>query len=140
MRRSPVETVLTTVVGALRASSGVTGQVGSTGIYNHVDQGAAMPYIVVSSPVDRRVDTVSQFGAETMVTVQVVSQARGDQEASRVLDHCIRALDFATLGTTGHTSFGCSWENNERYSETINGVQTRYHVGIFRVWTGQSST
>lgn len=145
MRRSPVEHVIRAVVTTLQASSGLTALIGSSsGVYNHVDQGAAMPYVVVSSPADRRLDT-SVFGAETLINVQAVSQAFGDRDAARILDQCIRALQptsapFTVLQTTQHTTLGCAWDNSERYSETINGVQTRYHVGIFRVWTEQSST
>lgn len=137
MRTSPVETVLTAVVSALRGSAGVTGYVSSTGVYNNVPSGARYPYVVVTSPTDRRMDTIGQRGAETMVNVQVVSQEPGDQQASRITNECIKALDFAALQTTQHDTFGCAWESSDRYSETINGIQTRYHVSIYRVWTGQ---
>jgi hypothetical protein len=139
VRRSPVEAVLTAVVGTLRGSTGLTGLISSTGIYNNVDQGAALPYAVVSSPTDRRMDTIGQLGSEVLVNVLVASQARGDKEAAQILDQAIRALNFSVLPTTQHDTFGCAWENSERYSDTINGVTTRYHVGIFRVWTGQSA-
>jgi hypothetical protein len=140
MRRSPVESVLTAVVSTLKGSTGVMGLVSGTGVYNHVEQGALFPYVVVSSPTDRRVDTFGRFGAEMLVNAQVVSQSRGDKEASQILDQVIRTLNFAVLPTTQHTSIGISWDASERYSETINGVQTRYHVGMFRVWTEQSSS
>jgi uncharacterized protein DUF3168 len=145
VRRSPVEHVIGAVVTTLRASTGLTALIGSTtAVYNHVDQGASMPYVVVSAPSDRRMDT-AVFGAETLVNVQVCSQYKGDKEATQVYDQCLRALQptgspFTVLQTSQHTALGCAWDNSERYSETINGVQTRYHVGIFRVWTEQSST
>lgn len=140
MRRSPVEHVIRAVVTTLRASTGLTALIGSTtSVYNNVEQGATMPYVVVSSPSDRRVDT-SRFGAETLLNVQACSQFRGDAEAAQVMDQCVRALNFAVLPTTQHATLGCAWDNSERYSETINGVQTRYSVGMFRVWTEQSST
>lgn len=141
MRRSPVESVLTAVVSTLRSSTGLTALLGSSsGVYNNAEQGAPFPYVVVSSPADRRLDTFGRFGAELVVNTQVVSQGRGDKEASQILDQVIRALNFATLDTTQHTSIGITWDNSERYMETINGVTTRYHVGMFRVWTEQSST
>jgi hypothetical protein len=140
VRRSPVETVLTSVVSALRASTGLTALVSSTGVYNNVEQGASFPYVAVTSPSDRRVDTFGRFGSELVVNTQVVSQARGDKEASQILDQVIRALNFATLATTQHTALGITWDNSDRYMETINGVPTRYHIGMFRVWTEQSSS
>lgn len=140
MRRSPVEAVIGAVVGKLKASTGVTGLVSSTGVYNHVEQGASFPYVVVTSPTHRRNDTMGRFGADTMVNVLAVSQARGDKEGAQILDHCTRALDLQSLSTTQHATLGIAWESSDRYSETINGVQTRYHVGMFRVWTEQSST
>lgn len=140
VRRSPVEFVLRAVVATLRTSTGLTALIGSsTSVYNHVEQAARMPYVVVTSPSDRRMDT-ARFGAETLVNVQAVSQTFGDYDAAAIQDQCIRALNFTPLSTTQHTTLGCAWDNTERFSEVINGVQTRYHVGIFRIWTEQSTT
>lgn len=141
IRNSPVEAVLSATVAKLRSSTGVTGLVTSTtGIYNNVEQGASYPYIEVTSPVDSRLDTMSRFGSDVLVNIKAVSQARGDKEAAQVLDQCVRSLNFAVLSTTApHASIGITWENSERYAETINGVTTRYHVGMFRVWAEQTS-
>lgn len=138
MRRSPVEAVISAIVSRLRASTGVTALV--TGIYNDVPQASAYPYVVVSSPLDKRMDTFGQLGGETMIDVQAISQAHGDQEGVRILDQVGRALDLQPLSTTQHTTFGVAWDQNERYSNVVNGIQTRYHVSTYRVWTGQSSS
>ncbi len=140
IRRSPVETVIGSVVAALRASTMVTGLVASsTGVYNNVDQGAAYPYLEVTSPTDRRLDTFSRFGNDALVDVKAVSQGKGDQQGTRIINAAIQALTLSALATSQHSALGIAWENNERYSETINGVTTRYHVGMFRVWTEQTS-
>lgn len=141
MRRSPLEFVLTAMVTALRASSGLTALIGSsTAVYNNVEQGAVYPYVVVSSPTDRRMDTFGRFGAETLVDVKAVSQYPGDREASRIIDQAKRTLDLQPLATTEHTTLGVAWDTGERFSEIVNGIVTRHAVGTFRVWTEQSSS
>jgi hypothetical protein len=131
--------VLTAMVTTLKGSTGVTG-LATGGVYNNVPQNTPYPYVEVTAPTDRRQDTYGRFGASTLVDVKVVSQYRGDQEAARILDQCIRALDFQKPTMSGHTCLGISWEGNERFAEEVAGVVTRYHVATCRVWTEQSST
>lgn len=138
-RRVPTEVVITAIVAALRGSTGVTG-LATGGAFNNVPQGTVPPYVEVTAPTDRREDTIGRFGAITFVDVKVVSQYAGDQEASRILDQCIRALDFQKPAMAGHTCLGLSWENSIRYSDVVSGLTTRYHVATCRVWTEQSST
>jgi hypothetical protein len=140
-----VESVLTATIAALRARAALTALVHSTtGIYNNVEQGAAYDYLEVTSPTDRRVDTYSNFGSEVLVNVKVVSQSRGDQVPARILNQCVLALSTEggsnplTLAAP-FRSLGATFESSDRYAEVINGITTRYHVGLFRVWTEQTS-
>lgn len=142
-RRSPITAVLTGVVTTLRASAGVTALLAggtSTGIYNNVEQNAAFPYLVVTSPTDRPVDTMGNFGVESLVDVKAVSQFRGDKEAADLIDACLTALHFQRPTIVGHTVLGTAFENGERYQEVVNGIVTRHHVATFRTWTEQSSS
>jgi len=138
IRRSPVETVIGSVVTALRASTALTA-LATGGIYNNVPQGTDYPYVEVTSPTDRREDTYGRFGAALLVDVKAISQSQGDQEAARIQDQCVRALNFQPLATTTHTTLGITWESSDRFAEIVNGIRTRYHVGTFRVWTEQTS-
>ena len=143
IRRSPVEAVLTSVVSTLAGSTGVSG-LATGGVFNNVPQGTAYPYIEVTSPATSRVDTFSRFGADVPVAVKVVSQVKGDQAPARIHNACIVALggeggsNVLTLAAP-HRSLGITWDNDDRYAETVNGITTRYHVGMFRVWTEQTS-
>lgn len=146
IRRSPVEAVLTAVVAAVRASTGVTGLVGSsTAVYNHVQQGAAYPYVVVTAPSDVRQDTLGRFGSAVDVSVRVVSNTLGDQQAARIHNAIVLALSTESGSnpltlTAPFRSLGVSYETGERYAEEIeNGALIRHHVGLFRVWTEQTS-
>lgn len=140
-RRSPIAAVLTGVVTSLRAASGVTALVGSTtAIYNNVEPTAAFPYLVVTSPTDRPVDTMGRFGVESLVDVKAVSQYPGDKEAADIIDATMSALHFQKPTISGHTVLGTAFENGERFQEVINGIVTRHHVATFRVWTQQSSS
>lgn len=141
-RRSPIEAVLTGIVTTLKNSTGVTGLV-STRVYNNVPQtqdGGPYPYLVVTSPTDRREDTMGRFGASVLVDVKAVSQYQGDKEAAQILDHCRRALNFVQPTVSGHAILGMTWENGDRFLEVVNGIPTRHHVDTFRVWTEQSSS
>lgn len=138
-RRSPEEAVVTAIVAALKASTGVTGLV-STRVFNNVPQDTPYPYVVVTAPLVRRADTFGCLGGTTLVDVQAVSQERGDQEGMRILDQCIRTLNFTEPPTTGHTVLGIAWDQTERYQEVVNGIPTRHHVATLRAWTEQTTT
>lgn len=137
MRRSQIAPVIEAVVLRLRASTTVTAL---ATVWNNVPTGTAFPYVEVSSPTDRRVDTCGRFGADTLVDVHAFSQYHGDQEAADIISACQGALHFQTPTTTGHTALGVAYETGERFRETINGIITRHHVASFRVWTEQSTT
>jgi hypothetical protein len=140
-RRSPITAVLTGVVSTLRSDTGVIGLVGSsTGVYNNVEPLAAYPYIVVSSPTDRPMDTYGRFGVETLVDVKAVSQYPGDKEAADLVNAAVSALHFVRPTIGGHTVIGTAYENGERFQEVVNGIVTRHHVATFRIWTEQSSS
>lgn len=138
-RRSPDEAIVTAIVSTLLSSTGVTGLV-ATRIYNNVPQNTGYPYVVVALPSGRRQDTLGRFGASSMVDIKAVSQAFGDQEGIRILDQCVRALDFQRPTLNEHTMLGLAYDGTERYQEVANGIVTRHHVASCRAWTEQSST
>ena len=138
-RRSPDQEVLGGVVTALLASTGVTGLV-STRVYNNVPQNTAYPLVKITLPMTHRQDTFGRFGATATVDIDVVSQAFGDLEGTQILDQVVRTLDFTRPTLTGHTSLGLAFDETNRFSEMVNGIQTRHHVASFRYWTEQSSS
>lgn len=140
-RRSPITAVLTGVVSTLRADLTVIAAIGSTtSVYNNVEPKAAFPYLVVTSPTDRPVDTMGRFGVSTLVDVKAVSQAPSDKEAADLIDLTIQALHFQRPTIAGHTVLGTALENGERFQEVVNGIVTRHHVATMRIWTEQSSS
>jgi len=138
-RRSPVEAVLTGVVATLQGAAGLTALV-STRVFTHVPQATPYPYVAVTSPTDVRRDTFGRKGAEVIVDVKAVSQAEGDREAARVIDQCIRALDFTLPTVSAHQILGLAWDGSERFEEVVNGIRTKHHVATFRAWAEQSTT
>ncbi len=138
MRRLAIEPVIAAIVTTLRGSTGLTPLV--TGVYNNVPQGTVYPYVEVTAPTTRRLDTWGRFGLQALVDVKVISQGEGDRDGTRILDQCIRALDFQRPTLTGHTMLGLAFDESVAYPETINGVTTRYHVATFRAWSEQSSS
>lgn len=138
-RRSADEVVIGAVVGALAASTGVTGLVSSR-VYNNVPQNTTYPYVHVTLPTSRRADTLGRFGAHATVDVKAVSQAFGDLESARIVDQCVQALDFTKPSLSGHGSLGLSYDEETRFTEMVNGILTRHHVASFTYWTEQSSS
>src|SRR5678815_3487664 len=138
-RRSPDQEVIGAVVTALAASTGVTGLV-STRVYNNVPQNTSYPLVKVTLPMTHRQDTFGRYGATATVDVDAISQAFGDLEGTQILDQVVRTLDFTRPNLTGHTSLGLAFDETNRFSEMVNGIQTRHHVASFRYWTEQSSS
>jgi len=137
-RTSPVEDTLTAVVTTLKAASALTA-LATGGVYNNVPQGTSYPYLEVTCPTDRRQDTFGTFGADILVDTKAVSQSPGDQEALRIIDATITALNNAALSLSSHRSLGVAWESSDRFRDVVDGIVTRQHVATFRIWAEQTS-
>lgn len=141
---SAIEPVLTALVTQLKASTGVTGLLSSTGaIYNDVPQNAVMPYVEVGLPTEHRWDTLGCMGKRLTVQVRAVTNGdvdRGDKKGAQILSACIGALHFnPTTGIAHHLNAGMVYDSGDTFQEIVSGVRIRHTIGIFRILVTQST-
>jgi hypothetical protein len=138
-RQSPNEAIAGALVTQLRAHAGVTALVGAKS-YTDVEQAEAPPYVKLSFPTGRRVDTASLYGKHTLVDAIAVTQGNSKRPGVRIRDNVIQALNAQALSLTApHRLLGLTFETDADVDEIVNGVKTFHHIATFRVWTEQTS-
>ena len=73
-----------------------------TGVYDHVPEGAAFPYVVLGEATATPQGALDRYGRRSTVTLHVWSAYHGWSEALGIVDHLIRLLDLQTLTVAGH--------------------------------------
>jgi hypothetical protein len=138
-RQSPNEAIAAAVVTQLRAHASVTALV-SAQSYTDVPQTVTPPYVKVTFPTGRRLDTASRYGKHTLVDVIAVSQGTSKRAGLRIRDAAIQALNAQALSLTApHRLLGLTFETDADVDEVVNGVPTFHHIATFRAWTEQTS-
>ena len=103
-------------------------------VYDDVTQGAAFPYLRISTPSGIPWDTFGKAGKERVIEVHVFSQYRGRKEAQDILDQVIALLQYQALTISGHTTIVVNYEQDlDGEDEEIGGKKTVHKVGLFRV-------
>jgi hypothetical protein len=117
MTRQPAEeAIATAVVATLRADAGVTA-LASTRTYTRVPQTATKPYLAVSFPTARRMDTASRYGAHTLVDVSAVTEGESERTGVRLRSAVIQALNGQLLTLTApFRTLGITWDTNRDVS------------------------
>lgn len=132
-RRSPDEAILTALVTQLDSAT-------THDSYTVVPQGTAAPYLKLTLPTGRRMDTYGRFGASTVVDIDAITAGRSQQAGLRMREDAIEAVNAQALSLSGHTLLGTAWDTNEAFTEMVQGEQYHHHVASFRVWTEQSTS
>jgi hypothetical protein len=132
-RRSPDEAVLTALIARLTSQT-------TSASYTEVPQGTEAPYVKLTLPTGRRMDSFGRFGASTLVDVIAITAGASQLTGLRMRSAAITALDNQRLALTGHTMLGTAWDTNEYFAEMVQGVKYHHHVATIRVWTEQSTT
>jgi hypothetical protein len=73
-----------------------------SGVFDHVPESQAFPYVVVGEATSTPQGAHDRFGARTTVTLHVWSAYHGFSEALAVVDDLMRLLDHQTLAIGGH--------------------------------------
>ena len=132
-RRSPDEAILTALIAQLESQT-------TSDSYTEVPQGTAAPYVKLTLPTGRRMDTFGRFGASTLVDVDSITAGPSQQAGLRMRAAVLQALDSQEFSLSGHTMLGTAFEGSEYFAEMVQGVKHHHHVATFRVWTEQSTT
>ena len=98
------------------------------GVYDHVPQGAAFPYVTVGESSARPWRAVSLDGVETTLILHVWSRERGRKQAKQIMAEMHRILDDADLTLSGHVLVSISFE----FSQTMLDADGVIYHGIAR--------
>lgn len=107
-----------------------------TGVYDHVPQGAAFPYVAVGGVSARPFDTQGSSGVEMSVALHVFSRAAGLRETHAILAALHEALHEAQFGVEGHVLILCRAAGAEAFLSgdgmTRQGT-ARFHIIAERI-------
>ena len=92
------------VVAALKAAPGLTGQLGqgAESVFDHVPEDAGFPFVSVGESTARPFDCKSGDGMEQQVAIHTWSRQRGLKEAKSIMAAVVAALDRQSLAISGH--------------------------------------
>lgn len=144
--RSVQEPLIAATILTLQTAGNVAALV--QGIFNHVPQGQARPYLVVENFVSISWNTMNEYGYECTLDLRAVSEAAGDQECARILDAAIQDLNYSKPALTDPLNPAISTFRTVSYKrdhewkfkeELIGGVLVRHHVVTMRVFISQPS-
>ncbi len=91
------------IYGVLTGEPAVTAQLpeGAEGVFDHVPQGSAFPYIVLGDSGAQPLETQAGGGCDSTIDIHTYSRALGMKEAKAVMAAiaaCLHAQDFAVTG------------------------------------------
>ncbi len=107
------------------------GPFSATGVYDHVPQGAALPYIVIGDDLATPADTDDSCDSEHAVTIHTWSASRGQRETKEIQQAIYAALHREPMLIAGAVVVGCHLESQETFLDE-DGL-TRHGVQRFRV-------
>lgn len=110
------------------------------GVYAHVPQATAFPYVRIDSPVESRFDTMGRAGKELSISVHAFSTYAGPTQAAGILSKAIELLHYQALSITGHDTVTVQYETgSDAGDEIVNGVTVYHYVAIFRLLVQQTA-
>ena len=75
----------------------------ATGIYDHVPQGSAFPYIVFGESAEKPWFNCENGGADQLLTLEIYSRAAGRKQAASIMERLYALLHHAPLTVEGQT-------------------------------------
>ena len=102
-----------------------------TGVYDHVDQGSAFPYVVIGEDSAAEFDTDTEIGAESSITIHTWSRYKGRQETKEIQQMIYDILHRAELTITDAKFYGLDWQFSDSFLEPDG--ETRHGVMRFRL-------
>ena len=130
MARSALESVSEAVYGALNVSA-VT-SIATSGVYSHVPQDTAPPYVWFTVSERDRAGTFGQIMKDCLVRVHVFSAYRGTQEAQQIINAAVNVIRGTTPALDNHTTIQVVHEDTIPFSDVdLNGVQVKHLAGDF---------
>jgi len=114
---------------ALTADPTLTGMI--TGVYDHVDQGTAYPYVVIGEDGASEWDTDTEQGAESILTIHSWSREKGRMQTKDIQQAIYELLHRAELTIMDAIFYSIFWEFSDSFLEPDG--ETRHGVMRFRL-------
>ena len=89
-----------------------------TGVYDHVPEGTAFPYITIGDVTVTPAGAHDRFGARSTVTLHAWSTFLGRQEITTLVGHLMRLFDHQPLSIDGHATVVVAHEQTVTLRET----------------------
>jgi hypothetical protein len=107
-----------------------------TGVYSHVPQDTAFPYIKFSDMGGQDWSTKTSSGIKSQLVLDVFSRGRGSKESLAILKEVKRILNDATLTMSGCTMVSMKF-NGSNAKQLIDGLTWQGSIG-FNVLVAES--
>ena len=114
---------------ALTGSPALMGMV--TGVYDHVDQGTAFPYVVIGEDAASEWDTDTEVGADSLLTIHIWTEYKGKQQVKDIQEVIYSILHRAELTIQDAIFYGLDWQFSDSFLEPDG--ETRHGVMRFRL-------
>lgn len=130
------------ILGVLQGHAPLLAVVPVDRIVDEIPPRPVFPYVLVEADLELPVNTMGpptalKFGSDVKVGVRIVSQYRGDSEATSILNVCKAALDCQPVTVAGYVGTRAEFESATMVKGTISGVVTRELVATFSVLGSQ---
>ncbi|MDX2073484.1 MAG: DUF3168 domain-containing protein [Alphaproteobacteria bacterium] len=74
-----------------------------SGIFDHVPQGTAYPFVTIGEAAIRDFSNAEKQGTEQQVTLRIYSREAGRKQASAIMERIVTLLNSADLTVSGQT-------------------------------------
>ena len=102
-----------------------------TGIYDHVDQGTAFPYVVIGEDAAGEWDTDTEVGSDSLLTIHVWSREKGRLQTKEIQEGIYNALHRAELTIVDAIFYSLDWQFSDSFLDSDG--ETRHGVMRFRL-------
>lgn len=102
-----------------------------TGIYDHVDQGTAFPYVVMGEDAASEWDTDTELGADSLLTIHSWSREKGRLQTKEIQEAIYTVLHRAELIIADAIFYSLDWQFSDSFLEPDG--ETRHGVMRFRL-------
>ena len=106
-----------------------------TGVFDYVPEDEPRPYVTIGEATSTPDNDLRSFGAQTVLTIHVWTDARGMAAGQAIADRIVQLLDHQPLVIQGHRHIVTRWEGGNAMRDPDPTV--RHHVLQFRVITAQ---
>lgn len=121
--------VIQEVFDTLNSASAVTSLV--TGVFDHVPQGTAYPYIEIGELIENEHNTDDTNGVVASITIHTWSRLQGRKETNSILEAIYNALHRATLTKSGNNFLSIDFVSSRSFTDADG--RTRHGVIEFNI-------